>query len=164
MIYDKNTQVPNFLFDTYLPNLTEAELKITLVVIRQTQGWLNARTGNRKERDRISGYQFREKTGLSKRIITKSINSLVQKNLLQVTDYTRKILHTPNERKGKSYLYYSLAKPAHSKASPSAHTVPQSVQKRYHNKRKKEKGSKINESFTGHISQLLPTNETLFPS
>ena len=72
----KHTQVPNILFDTHLPNLTESELKILLVIIRQTYGWIDKFTGKRKIKDRISQSQFRIKTGLSKRIISKTLKML----------------------------------------------------------------------------------------
>jgi hypothetical protein len=39
MTYKHTTQVPNILFDTHLRELTESELKILLIVIRQTIGW-----------------------------------------------------------------------------------------------------------------------------
>lgn len=48
-----STQVPNILFDQYLPKLTEAELKIVLVIIRQTNGWIDKFTGKEKH---VIGY------------------------------------------------------------------------------------------------------------
>lgn len=42
MIYQQTTQVPNVLFDTHLPNITTlSEIKILLVIIRQTNGWID---------------------------------------------------------------------------------------------------------------------------
>ena len=58
MEYKQTTQVPNFIFDICLSQLTEAELKVLLVVIRQTLGWLDKLTGKRKSRDRITISQF----------------------------------------------------------------------------------------------------------
>lgn len=103
---NQNTQVPNFVLDACLPLLKEAELKTLLVIIRQTIGWIDRSTGKRKVRDRISNSQFRSKTGMSKRVITSAIQSLVDKGLVAVTDYEGRPLDTPLSRKGKSYLFF----------------------------------------------------------
>jgi hypothetical protein len=120
MLYKATTQLPNFIVDQFLCQLTCAELKIVLVVIRQTFGWVNKNTGERKKRDRISHYQFRKKTGLSMRIITKAIHSLSVKGLIQVTDKMYRELKSPAERKGKIYLYYTPSYPLHFSTPTSA--------------------------------------------
>jgi len=58
MIYKQTTQVPNILFDTLIPTLTEAEIKLLLVIMRQTYGWVGSKTGKRKQHNRISRNQF----------------------------------------------------------------------------------------------------------
>ena len=58
MHYPQTTQVPNALFDKHLPNISHAELKILLIIIRQTYGWIAPQTKQRKLRDRISHGQF----------------------------------------------------------------------------------------------------------
>ena len=100
MRYEHTTQVPNEVLDTCLPVLTVAELKLLLIVIRQTFGW-------RKARDRISHSQFVEKTGLGKRSVTEAITSLIEKGLVKVTDYTNVVLDAPESRRGKPFLFYS---------------------------------------------------------
>lgn len=85
MTYEQTTQVPNILFDLHLPSLTESELKILLVIIRQTYGWIDKCTGKRKLQDRISHSQFITKTGLSRRIISKALQNLVSKGLVGIT-------------------------------------------------------------------------------
>jgi hypothetical protein len=160
------TQVPNFLFDALLPNLTESELKVILVVIRQTIGWFDKRTGKRKERDRISVGQFVKKTGLSKRNINNTIQSLVLKQLLEITGFKGNKLHMPYERKGKSYLFFSFIEPAHLTTSTSAKNVVEPAQKSDHNKNNYTKinNTKGASRFSGHISTLLQPKETLFSS
>lgn len=101
------TPVPNVVFDRHLPTLTESELKILLIIIRQTYGWADKRTGGRKTRDRITHSQFVMKTGLSRRVISKAINNLVLKELISITDYQGTHLHTTLNRKGKSFLLYA---------------------------------------------------------
>jgi len=165
MTYKQTTQVPNFLFDTYLPQLTESELKVLLVVVRQTFGWCDKKTGKRKLRDRISGSQFRLKTGLSKRNITNTIQSLFTKNLLQVTDFNGNVLACSDERKGKTHLYFSLS-PVHLPTLASAQKIPEPVQKGDHNKTNytKLKRTKLRQQGTGHIGTFLPEMKSLFTS
>ena len=100
------TKVPNLVFDKLLPNLTMAELKILLIIIRQTNGWLDKKTQRRKTRDRISHSQFIKKTGLSRRIVIATIQKLVDNKYIKVTDDKGQLLHCPTQRKGKRRLYY----------------------------------------------------------
>jgi len=93
------------LVDTLLPYLTETELKMILVIIRQTNGWIDRRTGLRKTRDRISHSQFVRKTGLCRKSISKTIKSLVGKDLISVTDQYGNILTESEDRKGMRMFY-----------------------------------------------------------
>ena len=120
MMYEQTTQVPNIVFDTHLPSLTESELKLLLIIIRQTFGWFDKATGQRKTRDRISHGQFIKKMGLSRRVITKALKSLVEKNLVTVTRESGKMVHRAEERKGVARLFYSfLQEPVRPRAVPS---------------------------------------------
>ncbi len=84
MSYIYHTNVPNNLFDTYLKNLGYAELKVLLVVIRQTYGWKDKRTGTYKHGDWISQQFFVRKTGLSNRAVSTAISKLIYKRLIEV--------------------------------------------------------------------------------
>lgn len=106
MRYQKTTQVPNEVFDKYLTELSFSELKVLLCIIRQTYGW-QLKNGKRKQRDRITHNQFQTKTGLSRRVISDVIQSLILKHLISVTDYQGVKLHTPEQRKGKVGIYYA---------------------------------------------------------
>ncbi|MBL7822579.1 MAG: replication protein, partial [Saprospiraceae bacterium] len=77
--YKQTTHVPNEVFDKWLAILTESEIKILLVIIRQTYGWIDRYTGRRKLRDRITRTQFMMKAGLSARIVSKTLNSLLKR-------------------------------------------------------------------------------------
>ena len=68
-------QVPNAVIDELLPDLTGAELKCYLVVIRKTKGW-------NKESDNNSISQFMNATGLSNSAVIKACESLVKYGLL----------------------------------------------------------------------------------
>ena len=119
MNYQQTTQIPNMLFDQYLPDLTEGELKILLIIIRQTNGWIDKFTGKRKIRDRIRQSQFRIKTGLSSRIISKTLKSLSDKDLIAISDQNNQLLKNSLDRKGKAILYYEIA-PMHFATPTSA--------------------------------------------
>lgn len=64
----KTTPVPNAVFE-YIPSLSEAELKLYLIILRQTLGWKDAKNDQRKVYDWISASQFHTKTGLSRRAV-----------------------------------------------------------------------------------------------
>ncbi|HEU4718206.1 MAG TPA: hypothetical protein VFU15_10245 [Bacteroidia bacterium] len=103
------TPVPRAVFDL-IPALNESELKVLLVVIHKTLGWKSEKTHTgRKECDWISGKQFQKGTGLSDRAISKATASLVAQKWLIVMDDCGKVLETPQERKGKTRLYFRLA-------------------------------------------------------
>ena len=68
-------QLPNSVIDELLADLTGAELKCYLLVVRKTKGW-------NKEIDSISIGQFMEVTGLSNRSVITACDSLVEKGLL----------------------------------------------------------------------------------
>lgn len=107
MSYTNTTPVPNALFDIYLSELQSAELKVLLIVIRQTLGWSDRRTQlGRKERDWISNSQLQAKTGASRRAISSAIEVLVSKGIIEVLDEYGNLLLLPSLRKGKQRLYY----------------------------------------------------------
>ena len=106
------TPVPNGLFDEHLPKLKPAELKLLLIIIRQTLGWRDERTGKRKQKDWISGSQLRKKTGCSKRALTDATASLIKKKLIQVTGEVGIQLRTAEERKGKLRMFYKFHEPS----------------------------------------------------
>ena len=101
------TPVPNAVFDAHLKVLKLAELKVLLIIIRQTIGWEDKRTkSERKELDWISNSQLALKTGCSLRAINEAIQVLVQKKLIDVLSYEGEILDTPEKRRGQQKLFY----------------------------------------------------------
>ena len=104
----KTTPVPNAVFE-YIPTLSEAELKLYLIILRQTLGWQTGHNKARKVYDWISASQFQKKTGLSRRAIGTAISSLTYRNLILIADEHGTVLHTPQLRKGKTRLYYRVA-------------------------------------------------------
>jgi len=101
------TPVPNAVFDVHLKDLKLAELKVLLIIIRQTLGWEDKKTkSERKEIDWISNSQLALKTGSSKRAINDAIQILVKKNLIDVISHSGELLDTPDKRKGQQKLFY----------------------------------------------------------
>lgn len=106
MNYKETTQIPNEFLDT-LSKYTSSQALIILVIFRQTNGWYDPKTKKRKTRDWISYAQFKSKTGLSRKTISKSINELINQNIIKATNRMGKELITPKERKGKVGIFYT---------------------------------------------------------
>src|SRR5438045_3875835 len=106
-MHQATTPVPNALFDIFLKDLQIAELKVLLVIIRQTLGWRDQGSKfGRKEIDWIASSQLREKTGCSRRAISSAIQILVSKHLIEVFDEKGVVLYDAIKRKGKPRLFY----------------------------------------------------------
>jgi hypothetical protein len=162
MNYQQTTQTPNLIFDTYLTQLNFSELKILLYIIRQTFGWINKK-GNRKKRDRITHGQFHTKTGLSRRIISQTVQSLITKQLITVTDYQGKPLHHPHKRKGKVCIYYAPLLTTCAEHDKKVCTLEQKgMQNRVYNKTNstKLKRQRKRISDSNRIQELLQQHKT----
>lgn len=102
------TKVPNNVFEQL--KLSEKELKVLLVVIRQVLGWKDPHTGMIKKRDWISQRYFMMKTGLSNRSVSTAIDELIHKDMIIATNAGGKELKTKEERRKQERIYYSLGK------------------------------------------------------
>lgn len=96
--------VPNVVLDHLMPTLRDTELRVLLVVIRQTLGWQeqngDMRTGNqRKWRDYISHSQLCRKTGRASAAVSAAVDSLIRQNLIVVEDVAGRQLYTPEDRR-----------------------------------------------------------------
>ncbi len=109
-IIPNTTQVPNFVLDELLPTLSDVELRIVLIVTRQTLGWVEDKeTGRRKERDWISRYQLQKKTGKSGYRISKAIDSLIRGRVIEAYSEKGELLDTADKRaKVGGKIYYRL--------------------------------------------------------
>ena len=127
------TPVPNEFFEQ-IPTLTHTELRVLLVVIRQTYGWKDFKTGQRKVKDRMSYEYIIKKTGLYRTILTETIQSLIDMSLLLVTDAKGNALHQSHERKGKRLLFYQF-QPVRSFDTTCSQSRTAPVRSSEHNKR-----------------------------
>lgn len=87
------TQSPNICYDEIFKTLKEGELRVILVIIRQTFGW-------HKPADRISLSQLAEKSGMERKSVCRSLNSLIEKGL---------VIKNKFGDPGKERCYFSLA-------------------------------------------------------
>jgi len=69
------TQTPNTFFDDIAKTLKEGELRVLLVIMRQTFGW-------RKEWDYISISQLMRKTGMERMAVLRSLKGLIEKKIV----------------------------------------------------------------------------------
>lgn len=106
MPYYYQTRIPNNLFDELLPHFSESELKVLLIIIRQTLGWIDKRTGKPKEWDWISISFFVKKTGLSKRAIGFAIHSLFLRKFILIKNEYGRLTPTAKERRRANKLFY----------------------------------------------------------
>ena len=104
----RSTHIPNVLFDRFLPHLSISELRLLLVILRQTNGWIDKATGKRKTRDWITHSQFVKKTGLTRQTVSSTLDALSQEGLITITDFSKNHLTTAKSRQGKSKLFYAV--------------------------------------------------------
>jgi len=107
MNYKHTTQTPNILFDHFLKSISFSELKILLTIIRKTDGQVDSIDSNRRvERAWISQRLFMICCNLSGGAVSTAIDSLVQKQLIEVSDSKGSILLSKSTRRGASQLFY----------------------------------------------------------
>ena len=87
------TQSPNVFFDEVFKTLKEGELRVILVLVRQTFGW-------HKKFDRISLNKIADQTGMEKSSVCKSLASLIAKGLVHKKKFGSA---------GKERCYYALS-------------------------------------------------------
>lgn len=133
--------VPHAVVDTLLPTLREAELKVLLVIVRHTYGWKDWQTGGRRKQCWLTYDRLIKLTGLSRRVITDAISSLIKQNCIELSDERGRSLKQPSERKGRVRIFYACSKSLVQKAShPSADSDVVSVQNLH---RIKERGKEV---------------------
>lgn len=154
----QSTQVPNNLFDVLLKTLSEKELKVLLVVIRQTLGWVDAK-GNRKRRDWISQKFFRNKTGLSGKAVSQAIELLVNRNLIVATTAQSKILASAVSRRGQDRIYYECSVLLLKNVHKASENTSQDHEKNSHNTKPTSYKTNDPNQNPRSISEILENNQ-----
>ncbi len=93
-----------------MPGLRDTELRVLLVVLRQTWGWQADRlsgVGRHKRRDWLSHRQLCKRTGRGSEAVSGAVASLSASGLIIVEDAAGNLLRTPEERRRcLSRLYF----------------------------------------------------------
>ena len=102
--------MPNDLLDRVMPALRDTELRVLLVVVRQTLGWQSGTNpARRKERDWLTQSQLMRRTGRASGAVSHAVDALVQAGLIIVTDRAGMPVKAPDERRRHlGHLYYQL--------------------------------------------------------
>lgn len=100
------TQTPNLLFDVLLPGLGLAELKVLLVVVRDTFGW------HRDLTEPLSLSRFMDRTGLGREAVVSAIKKLIDAGLLR------------RREKGGSFIYQAVINEQMTLGGPSSVSRP----------------------------------------
>jgi len=98
--------VPVRLVDAVMPGLRDTELRVLLVVLRQTWGWRadgqaggGAHNAAHKRRDWLSHRQLCRRTGRGSDAVSGAVGSLTASGLIVVEDAGGRPLATPEERR-----------------------------------------------------------------
>lgn len=96
--------IPSAILDRWMPKLKDTELRVLLLVARQTIG----RSG--KEVDWLAHSQLRKRTGRASEAVSAAVDSLIQKGLLEVVTLTGERLPSPEARRfHRGILLYRLS-------------------------------------------------------
>lgn len=112
--------MPNVLLDQVMPTLRDTELRILLVVVRQTLGWQDGSDPSmRKEKDWLTQSQLMRRTGRASGAVARAVDALVQSGIISVLDRFGAPLRTPAERRRHlGRLYYRLEQGGEKLANP----------------------------------------------
>lgn len=110
------TPVPHIVLRQWMPRLSDVELRVLIVVIDQTFGWVEeAETGRRKDRDWISSSQLVLKTGRARKAVSSAVKTLVETHrIIETVDESGRPLDTAHKRKysfGKIFYRLVLREP-----------------------------------------------------
>ncbi len=107
MIQEPFTPIPNIVLDEYISNLSLPEIRVLFVILRQTHGYINARTKQRKHADWIMRSFFIKKTKLCPRSVSLAVSSLIKKKIIVALNPSNVLLENSKDRKGKKRIYYA---------------------------------------------------------
>lgn len=116
--------VPNTVVDALLPDLKDTEIRVLLVVLRQTRGWVDPKTGLPKERDWLTHSRLKRATGRASEAVSAAVDSLVRRGLVVVEDVGGRALSTPAERRRLTAALYFRPGPRLAGAGSSATDLP----------------------------------------
>lgn len=106
-----STPFPNLLIDRAMPELSDTEWRLLCVVCRQTLGFASPDgRGGRKARDWLTHRQLKTRTGRASAAVSRAVDGLVRKSLIEVRGLDGTPLLTPQERRRcQGALFFNLA-------------------------------------------------------
>jgi phage replication O-like protein O len=107
MIQEPFTPIPNIVLDEHISNLSLPEIRVLFVILRQTYGYINVTTKQRKRTDWIMRSFFVKKTKLCPRSVSLAISSLIKKKIIVALGASNVLLENSKDRKGKKRIYYA---------------------------------------------------------
>ena len=103
-----STPFPNILVDVFMPRLSDSSWRLLCVIVRQTVGW-QSDSGSRKTEDWLSHSQLKRRTGRHSEAVSKAIQDLMDRGLINIRDDSGKRLGTAQERARASRLHFSIS-------------------------------------------------------
>ena len=165
------TFIPNRLLDEVMPQLKDTEWRVLLVICRQTLGRVE-RDGSRRKSDWLSQSQLKEKTGRASEAVSRAIDILIRKALIEVCDESGEILLSPGSRRASHGRLFFRLSPRLLRSRSSGFQVPagesSKIEHRKANttKRKRDKRIYIERSRknpTPLANRLLPGQSPFYP-
>jgi len=104
------TVTPDNLFDVVMPQVNDTEWRLICIILRQTIGWRHE-DGTCKDWDWLSHSQLRTRMNHSSATVSKTIDSLVTKGLIEVATSSGKLLTTALQRRNAhARMYFRLSR------------------------------------------------------
>jgi len=108
---ERTTPFPNVLIDEVMPRLKDTSWRVLCIIVRQTLGWQDQTSNNRKERDWLTRSQLRARTGRNSEAIAMAIDALVRQGYIIAQNSDGVPLNTPQKRRAnRGRIYYGLTK------------------------------------------------------
>lgn len=105
-----STPFPNLLIDQAMPTLTDTEWRLLCLVCRQTLGYASADGAGRRARDWLTHRQLKARSGRASAAVSRAVDGLVRRNMIEVQSIDGEPLITPQERRRcQGALFFSLA-------------------------------------------------------
>jgi hypothetical protein len=103
------TPFPNHLLDEAMPHLKDTEWRVLCVIVRQTLGWHDKASKNRKTSDWLAQSQLVKKTGRDRAALSHALDALVRACYIEVRSEKGGLLQTPKERRQcRGRLFFAL--------------------------------------------------------
>lgn len=157
---------PNALIDEVMPLLRDTQWRVLCVIVRQTLGWRSSSGTGRKTEDWLTQSQLKRRTGRASEALSKAVDGLVRRGLIEVADAQGNALRTPAKRRRcRGRLYYRLA--SRCLVCPPDDRYPQAYPQLDHspvdNRHRRERPALTTSSITEHrIPNTTETNSYLY--